>query len=194
MFCARPGAIWSGHNGDVACDHFHRCKEDVALMKQLGVKACRLSVAWPRVLSDGAGRANSSGMDFYNRLVDELLSAGIEPWITLFHWDFPHELYCRGGWLNCESADWFADYAAVVGKALGDRVTQWMTINEPECVAVLGHQAGIQAPGDKLAPNEVVYVMRHLLLAHGRGAQALRASTAEAPKVCIPTTLPIVPT
>ncbi len=183
MFCARPGAIWMGHNAAVACDHWHRHKEDVALMKQLGMKAYRLSIAWPRVIPDGTGAVNAKALDFYSRLVDDLLAAGIEPWVTLFHWDFPYDLYCRGGWLNRDVAEWFAEYSAVVARRLGDRVTKWMTINEPECVSVLGHQIGIQAPGDKLAPNEVVRVMHHLLLSHGRSVQAVRANAKSKPSV-----------
>jgi beta-glucosidase len=112
MLAQKPGAIWNGHTGDVACDHYHRFREDVALMKEVGLRAYRLSVSWPRVLPDGTGRVNEAGLAFYDRLVDALLEAGIEPWITLFHWDFPLALYHRGGWLNRDSADWFAEYTS----------------------------------------------------------------------------------
>jgi beta-glucosidase len=121
MLCRKPGAIWNGQTGDVACDHYHRYKEDVAIMKQIGVQAYRLSVAWPRVIPNGTGAVNAKGLDFYDKLVDELLRAKIQPFVTLFHWDFPYELYVRGGWLNRDSADWFADYTRVVVDRLSDR-------------------------------------------------------------------------
>ena len=119
-FCRKPGAVWMGQTGEVACDHYHRYAEDIALMKALGAKAYRLSISWPRVLPAGTGAPNEKGLDFYDRLVDGLLAAGIAPYITLFHWDYPYELYCRGGWLNPYSSDWFADYTSLVVKqALG---------------------------------------------------------------------------
>src|SRR5689334_8697753 len=109
MFCRKPGAIWRNQNSDVACDHYHRFRDDVALMKDLGLKAYRLSISWPRILPAGVGAVNPKGLAFYDQLIDELLKAGITPYVTLFHWDFPYELYLRGGWLNPDSADWFAD-------------------------------------------------------------------------------------
>jgi beta-glucosidase len=179
MLCRKDGAVWQGQTGDVACDHYHRCAEDVALMQEIGLRGYRLSISWSRVLPEGRGRLNSKGLDFYQRLVDALLKAGVEPWVTLFHWDFPYELYCRGGWLSPDSPAWFADYAAVVVEALSDRVTHWMTQNEPQCYIGLGHQAGVHAPGDRLGLTEVLRAAHHSLLAHGRGVQAIRAASKQ---------------
>ncbi len=175
--CRRPGAIWNGQTGNVACDHYHRWREDVALMKRVGLKAYRFSISWPRVMPEGIGRVNPKGLAFYDRLVDGLLAAGIAPYVTLFHWDYPQELYDRGGWLNRESADWFAAYAAVIAAKLGDRVGHWMTLNEPQCFVGLGHFDGRHAPGDKWNWAEVLRVGHHALLAHGRGVQAIRAAS-----------------
>ncbi|MCX6030616.1 MAG: GH1 family beta-glucosidase [Chloroflexi bacterium] len=175
MFCRKEGAIWNGQSGEVACDHYHRYREDVALMKELGLQAYRLSISWPRVLPHGTGAVNPKGLDFYDRLVDELLAAGIEPWVTLFHWDHPYDLYCRGGWLNPYSSDWFADYTAVVADALSDRVTHWMTHNEPACFIGLGLQDGRHAPGDKLGFGQVLWATHNALLGHGKAVQTLRA-------------------
>jgi len=177
LLCRRPGAVWSGHTGDVACDHYHRYREDAALMASLGLKAYRLSVSWPRVLPAGRGHVNPKGLGFYDRLVDELLARGIAPWVTLFHWDYPYELYCRGGWLNPDSPAWFSDYARVVVRALGDRVRHWMTQNEPQCYIGLGHQAGIPAPGLKLGMPDLLRATHHSLLAHGLAVKAIRASS-----------------
>jgi beta-glucosidase len=174
MFCRKDGAIFSGHNGDVACDHYHRWRQDVALMKEMGLKAYRLSISWPRVLPDGVGLVNEKGLAFYDQLIDALLEAGITPFVTLFHWDYPYELYCRGGWLNADSPQWFAQYTKVIAERLGDRVKHWITLNEPQCFLHLGHRDGIQAPGLKLAWMDVLRAMHHTLLAHGRAVEALR--------------------
>ena len=179
MLCRKPGAVYNGHTGDVACDHYHRYPEDVAILKGMGVKGYRLSVSWPRVLPAGTGAANEKGLAFYDRLVDALLEAGITPWVTLFHWDFPLELYYRGGWLNRDSAEWFADYATLIGKRLGDRVTNWMTLNEPQVYINAGHLEGRHAPGDQLALHEVLRASHNTLRAHGRGVQALRAASPQ---------------
>ena len=175
MQCRRPGAIWSGHTGDVACDHYHRYREDVALMRQVGLHAYRLSISWPRVMPDGRGIVNEQGLAFYDALIDSLLDAGITPYVTLFHWDYPYELYCKGGWLNRDSADWFADYTRVVIDRLSDRVTHWITQNEPQCFVWLGHSTGMHAPGDKLDFPEVLRIAHHTLLAHGMSVQVIRA-------------------
>ncbi len=114
-FCKQPGRVFEGHTGDVACDHYHRFKEDVAIMKDIGLKAYRFSVSWPRLLPSGTGTVNQKGVDFYNRLIDCLLNAGVQPFLTLFHWDYPQDLWDRGGWLNPDSSNWFADYAALIG-------------------------------------------------------------------------------
>jgi beta-glucosidase len=170
-----PGRIFEGHTGDVACDHYHRWEEDVAVMKEIGLQAYRLSLAWPRIMPTGTGATNETGLEFYDRLIDGLLAAGITPWVTLYHWDLPLALQRRGGFLNREMADWFGDYAAIVADRLGDRVKHWMTFNEPPCIVGLGYQEGGHAPGYKLPYSECLRAAHHLLLAHGRGVQALRA-------------------
>jgi beta-glucosidase len=175
MFTRKPGAIWKDQHADVSCDHYHRYKEDVALMKAMGLQAYRLSVSWPRVLPEGTGAVNAKGLDFYDRLIDELLAAGITPWVTLYHWDLPLALYRRGGWLNREVTGWFADYATLVGKRLGDRVKRFMPLNEPQVFLGAGLIQGRHAPGDKLRFAEFLHAVHNTLLAHGRAVQALRA-------------------
>lgn len=175
MFCRKPGAVFNGHTGDVACDHYHRYQEDVTIMKEIGLKAYRLSVSWPRIIPDGSGTVNPKGLDFYHRLVDALLAADITPYITLFHWDYPYELYCRGGWLNPQSPEWFADYTKVVIEALSDRVNHWITFNEPHCFVGLGHLHGDHAPGDKLGIAQALRIAHHVLLSHGKAVQTIRA-------------------
>lgn len=175
MFCRRGDRVWLGQTGDVACDHFHRYQEDVGLMQSLGVQAYRMSVSWPRVMPKGRGEVNLAGLDFYDRLVDALLAAGIDPWVTLYHWDLPYALYCEGGWLNREIAAWFADYAAVVVDRLSDRVTHWITLNEPQVFIGLGLETGRHAPGDKLGLAEVLRAGHNALLAHGMAVQQIRA-------------------
>ncbi|HKL85931.1 MAG TPA: family 1 glycosylhydrolase, partial [Treponemataceae bacterium] len=137
-FSATPGKTFNGDTGAIACDHYNRYKEDVALMKEIGLKAYRFSIAWPRVLPDGRGSVNKAGLDFYSRLVDELLEAGITPWATLYHWDMPQQIYLEGGWLNRSTGDAFSEYSRVMAECLGDRVTDWMTFNEPQCFLGLG--------------------------------------------------------
>ena len=176
MMCRNPGRIWEGQTGEIACDHYHRYKEDVSLMKAIGLKAYRLSLSWPRIMPAGTGAVNEKGLEFYDKLVDELLAAGIEPWVTLFHWDLPYELYCRGHWLNPDMPNWFADYTRVVVDKLSDRVTNWMTLNEPQCFIGLALQLGMHAPGDRLALPEVLRAGHHTLLSHGRAVQVIRAS------------------
>jgi len=175
VFSRKPGAVFEGHTGDVACDHYHRYKEDVALMKTLGAKAYRFSVSWTRVLPEGAGAPNPKGFDFYNRLLDELGKVGIQPLCTLFHWDFPQALYTRGGWLNRDVAGWFADYAALVASKLGDRVKHWLTQNEPQCFIGLGMRDGVHAPGDRLKDPQYLTAAHNSMRAHGKAVQALRA-------------------
>lgn len=179
----RPGGIFSGHTGDVACDHYHRFRDDVALMKRIGLRAYRFSVSWPRVMPEGTGRVNDPGLAFYDRLVDALLEAGIEPWVTLFHWDYPQELFCRGGWLNRESPDWFADYAHVVVDRLSDRVNRWITINEPQIFLGPDHGDSIGAPSLRPTTHERLRTAHHALMAHGRAAQVVRARARKAPSI-----------
>ena len=174
-FSHTPGKIAQGDTGDVACDHYHRSQEDIALMRSLGVKAYRFSTSWPRVLPNGRGPLNSRGLDFYDRLVDSLLAADIEPFLTLYHWDMPQTLYETGGWLNRDVCYAFADYAALMVKRLGDRVRNWTTFNEPAVVAFAGYMWGEHAPGLN-DPKAAYQVAHHLLVAHGLAVQALRAA------------------
>jgi beta-glucosidase len=174
-FSRRPGAISTGETGDVACDHYHRWPEDVALMGRLGLDAYRLSVSWPRVLPQGTGAANEAGLAFYDRLVDALLERGIRPFVTLYHWDLPQALQERGGWTWPGVVDAFARYADLAARRLGDRVTDWMTLNEPEVVAFAGHASGLHAPGIRDA-RLAIAASHHLLLAHRAAADAIRAA------------------
>ena len=176
-FCAEPGRVKDGDTGDVACDHYHRWPEDVGLMRDLGVDTYRFSVAWPRVQPTGSGAVNEAGLAFYDRLVDGLLEAGVRPCPTLFHWDTPQALEDAGGWLSRETALRFADYAAVVGERLADRVEMWATVNEPVVVTLYGYALGMHAPGRTLM-YDALPVAHHLLLGHGLAAQALRAAGA----------------
>lgn len=173
-FSHTPGRVNEGDTGDVACDHYRRMPDDVALMQQLGLQAYRFSVAWSRVLPEGRGRANPAGLGFYDRLVDALCEAGIAPLLTLHHWDWPAALDDRGGWLNPDSVGWFADYAQVVARALGDRVASWATFNEPWVITDGGYLYGTLAPGHRSA-YEAAIAARHLMVAHGAGVQVLRA-------------------
>ncbi|MBN1541328.1 beta-glucosidase [candidate division KSB1 bacterium] len=183
MMSRWPGRTWENNSGDVSCDHYHRYEQDVALMAQIGLQAYRLSICWPRVLPQGIGKINEKGIDFYDRLVDSLLAHRIQPWVTLFHWDYPYELFCRGGWLNPESPDWFAEYARVIADRLSDRVTHWMTQNEPQCFIGLGHQDGYHAPGLKLDFPEILLATHHALLAHGKAVQVLRSRAKSTPTI-----------
>jgi beta-glucosidase len=173
-FAARPGAIEDKSNGDVACDHYVRWQADITLMKELGVRAYRFSVAWPRVLPAGRGPVNLKGLDFYSRLVDGLLEAGIEPFLTLFHWDLPQVLEEAGGWPVRATAEAFVEYAEAVTRRLGDRVKRWITHNEPWCSSMLGYHTGRHAPGRRSLP-EALAASHHLLLSHGWAVAAIRA-------------------
>jgi beta-glucosidase len=177
-FSHTPGRTSGGDTGDVAVDHYRRMPDDVRLMSGLGLTAYRFSVAWPRVQPAGRGPANPAGLDFYRRLADELLAKGIEPWVTLYHWDLPQELEDAGGWPARETAERFAEYAGLVVDALGDRVRHWTTLNEPFCAALLGYAAGVHAPGRR-EPAAALAAVHHLLLGHGLAVQALRAGGAE---------------
>ncbi|MFD7018046.1 GH1 family beta-glucosidase [Streptomyces sp. NPDC059928] len=174
-FSHTPGKVADGDTGDVAVDHYHRWREDVALMAELGVTSYRFSVSWSRVQPTGRGPAVQLGLDFYRRLVDELLDHGIAPALTLYHWDLPQELEDAGGWPARDTASRFADYAALVGAALGDRVERWITLNEPWCSAFLGYASGVHAPG-RTDPAASLRAAHHLNLAHGRATSALRSA------------------
>ncbi|MFI7428331.1 GH1 family beta-glucosidase [Micromonospora sp. NPDC049836] len=177
-FSRTPGKVFAGHTGDVACDHYHRYAEDVALMADLGLRAYRFSVAWPRVRPAGTGPDNPPGLDFYDRLTDALLARGIDPIVTLYHWDLPQALADRGGWTVRETAEQFAEYALAVHGRLGDRVRTWTTLNEPWCSAYLGYGNGVHAPGGQDA-GAAFRAVHHLLLGHGLAARALRAAGAQ---------------
>jgi beta-glucosidase len=172
-FTHRPYRIFNGDTGDVACDHYHRMPEDVGLMKELGLKTYRFSISWPRVLPEGRGRVNQKGIDFYERLVDKLLAAGIVPNATLNHWDLPQVLQEQGGWPNRDSVEWFGDYARLMFERLGDRVALWATHNEPWVVAFIGYALGDFAPG--IADySQAFQAVHHLLLGHGKAVQVFR--------------------
>ncbi|MFO7655093.1 MAG: GH1 family beta-glucosidase [Candidatus Krumholzibacteriia bacterium] len=172
-FAAGPGTIGDGSSPSVACDHYHRRRDDVGLMAWLGLDTYRFSIAWPRVVPDGIGAVSADGLDFYDALVDDLLGAGIEPFPTLYHWDLPQALQDRGGWASRDTAEAFVDYCVAVTRRLGDRVRHWTTHNEPWCVATLGHEEGQHAPGHR-DPAEALRVAHHLLLSHGWAAGAIR--------------------
>ena len=175
-FTHTPGKILDGSTGDVACDHYHRWREDVALMKNLGMQAYRFSVAWPRILPGGRGAVNQAGLDFYRRLVDELLEAGITPFVTLYHWDLPQVLQDAGGWPARATAEAFVEYADVVSRALGDQVKHWITHNEPWCISILSHQIGEHAPGWHDWPAALA-AGHHVLLSHGLAVPVIRANS-----------------
>jgi beta-glucosidase len=178
-FSHTPGKTANGDTGDVACDHYHRWREDVALMRELGMQGYRFSVAWPRVVPGGTGQVNARGLDFYDRLVDELLAANITPYVTLYHWDLPQVLQDRGGWANRDIVPAFVDYADAVVRRLGDRVKQWITHNEPWVVSFLGNYTGDHAPGVRDLPT-ALQVAHHLLLSHGHVVPVVRAGSAGA--------------
>lgn len=173
-FAHTPGMTLNGDTGDVACDHYRRWKDDVALMKRLGLQAYRFSVSWSRILPDGTGRVNQAGLDFYSRLVDELLANNIEPLLTLYHWDMPAALDDRGGWLNRDCADWFAEYGQVMYRALDGRVKKWVTLNEPWVITDGGYLHGALAPGHR-SRFEAPIASHNLMRAHGAAVQAYRA-------------------
>lgn len=178
-FSHTPGKIENGDTGDIACDHYHRWQEDVRLMKALNLKAYRFSISWTRILPKGYGQVNQPGLDFYNRLVDHLLEAGIEPFITLYHWDLPQHLQDNGGWSARMIVDIFTEYADVVSRALGDRVKNWITLNEPQVSAFVGYADGRHAPGH-ISLQEAIDASHHLLLSHGRAVPILRANSSGA--------------
>jgi beta-glucosidase len=177
-FSRTPGKVHAGHTGDVACDHYHRYRDDVALMAELGLASYRFSVAWPRIQPDGTGPVEVRGLDFYDRLTDELIGRGIDPVVTLYHWDLPQTLQDRGGWTVRETAEAFAEYAQIVHARLGDRVRTWTTLNEPWCSAYLGYASGRHAPGIA-DPAAAFRAVHHLLLGHGMAARALRSAGAQ---------------
>jgi beta-glucosidase len=183
-FSHTPGKVIGDANGDIAVDHYHRFRDDVALMAELGLNSYRFSVSWPRVQPTGRGAALQRGLDFYRRLVDELLTHGIKPVVTLYHWDLPQELENAGGWPERDTAYRFADYAALVGEALGDRVEQWITINEPWCGAFLGYSSGVHAPG-RTDPEASLRAAHHFNLGHGMATSALRGTMPSLNRIAV---------
>ncbi len=191
-FTHTPGTIQDGSTGDVACDHYHRWAEDIALMKELGLKAYRFSISWPRILPSGRGKVNQAGLDFYSHLVDELLEAGIEPFPTLYHWDLPQGLQDEGGWAARSTAEAFVEYADIVSRHLGDRVKHWITHNEPWAASIMGYQNGSHAPGLRDYPTSL-RVSHHLLLSHGWAVPALRRNSPAAEVGITLVLFPLVP-
>lgn len=183
-FSHTKGKIVNDENGDVAADHYHRWKEDIALMSELGIKAYRFSTAWPRILPEGVGRVNKKGLDFYDRIVDELLKRKIEPYVCLYHWDLPQPLQDKGGWPNREIVNHFAEYARVVAGRLGDRVNVWFTHNEPWVASFVGYFLGEHAPGKKDI-GAAVRSLHHLLLSHGLAAEVIRSEVKHPVKIGI---------
>ena len=176
-FCSKPGAVRNGENGAIACDHYHRYREDVALMRDLGLAAYRFSIAWPRIMPEGSGAVNQAGLDFYDRLVDELLANGIQPFVTLYHWDLPQALEDKGGWTSRDTAEAFAKYTEAVVRRLGDRVKNWITHNEPWVAAWVGYGWGRHAPGQV---GDAIPACHHLLLSHGLAVPIIRRECPDA--------------
>ncbi len=177
-FSHTPGKIVDGSTGDVACDHYHRWSDDIKLMQEIGIRSYRLSIAWPRVMSSGSGAINQQGLDFYARVIEGLLEAGIKPVVTLYHWDLPQTLQNRGGWPARATAEAFANYADMMVRRLGDRVQRWITHNEPWCTSILGHYLGEHAPGDRDMVKALA-AAHHVLLSHGLATQAIRATNSK---------------
>ena len=179
VFCETEGKVANKDTGDPACDHYRRMPQDVVLMQELGLQAYRFSIAWPRIIPTGTGETNAAGLDFYDRLVDQLLAAEIKPVVTLYHWDLPQVLEDLGGWQSRDISGWFADYTDVVTKALGDRVQHWTTLNEPWCSSILSYSLGHHAPGH-YSEEEGLVAAHHLMLAHGTAVPIIRANATDA--------------
>ena len=183
VYSAFKGNTKYNETGNVADDHYHRVDEDIAIMKEIGIKAYRFSINWTRVLPDGIGRVNEKGLAFYSDLVDKLIAAGIEPLVTLYHWDYPYELHKKGAWLNNESSDWFLEYTKVVVDALSDRVSYWITINEPQCVLGCGFYGGYHAPFEHAQTRDLLIMGKNILLSHGKAANYIRNNAKKEPKI-----------
>lgn len=183
VFSHEAGNVQCGHTGDIACDHYHKFKEDIALMRKLGIKAYRFSISWSRIFPDGIGKVNEKGVRFYSELIDELLANNIEPYVTLFHWDYPYELYKKGGWLNNDSIKWFANYAAKISEFYSDRVKYFITFNEPQCFIGGGYLSGVHAPGLKVSYKDIFQMCHNVLKAHGAAVIALRENAKQPLKI-----------
>lgn len=183
IFCKDGGHIYENQTGDVACDQYHRYKEDVQIMKEMGMKAYRFSLSWARIMPEGTGAVNEKGLKYYDNLINELLDNGIEPFVTLYHWDLPYALHLQGGWMNPNSPSWFYEYAKVVAEHFSDRVKNFFTINEPQCIVGLGYQTGEHAPGLKVGPSDYFRIWHNVLKAHGRAVEALREFSKQPVKI-----------
>ena len=172
--------VFERQTGNIACDHYDRYEKDVEIMKEIGLKAYRLSFSWPRILPEGTGRTNQKGLDFYDRLIECLLENNIEPFVTLFHWDYPWELFLKGGWMNPDSPKWFEEYAHLVAERFVDRIKYWITLNEPQCFIVLGHLDGSHAPALKLPLRAIFMAMHNSFLAHGLAVRAIKSVDSKA--------------
>lgn len=192
-FCHRGGKIEDNSTGDIACDHYHRYKEDVKLMAELGLKAYRFSIAWTRILPDGTGKINEKGLEFYSNLVDELLKYNITPYVTLYHWDLPYCLQLKGGWTNPESPLWFEDYTKVIVKCFGERVKNYITFNEPSVFMGCGCSQGAHAPGYQLSTRDLLHMGHNIHLAHGRAVKVIRELTPSAEVGITLASLPAIP-
>lgn len=188
------GKVLGNMNGSIACDHYHKYKEDIKLLKKLGIKNYRFSISWARIFPNGTGKVNQQGADFYKNLVDELIAADITPWVTLFHWDLPNNLYEKGGYLNSEISDWFSEYAAKVVEILGEKAINYIIMNEPQCIVEDGHFSGVQAPFLKLSRKETFTVAHNLLLCIGKAEKAMRKAAKHKLNIGIaPCFTPIMP-
>lgn len=185
VFCKEDGNIYESQNGDIACDQYHRYKEDVKLMKEMGLKAYRFSISWSRLIPAGIGEINEKGIEYYNNLIDELIANDIEPYVSLYHWDLPYALHLKGGWLNPEITEWFYEYAKLVAERFSDRVTNFFTINEPQCVISCGYYSGNMAPGLKVGKKDYLQAWHNILKAHGRAVQAIRKYSVQPVKIGI---------
>lgn len=192
-FSHTKGKVFGGHTGDVACDHYHLFKQDVALLKALGIPNYRFSICWPRLLPEGKGAVNQKGLDFYDRLIDALLLQGIRPFMTLFHWEYPLSLARLGGWENPDSPQWFTDYAALCARHFGDRVKDFIPLNEPQCFIGLGYGSGEHAPGRREPASVTVPMSHHVLKANGLACRALKETVPGARIGYAPTSTPVMP-
>ena len=192
-FCHRGGKIEDNSNGDIACDHYHRYKEDVKLMADMGLKAYRFSIAWTRILPDGTGKVNEKGLEFYSNLVDELLKYNITPFVTLYHWDLPYCLQLKGGWTNPDSPLWFEEYTTAIVKKLGDRVKHFITFNEPSVFMGCGCFLGVHAPGYQLSTRDLLHMGHNIHLAHGRAVKVIRSLDSDAKVGITLATMPAIP-
>lgn len=183
VYSHMEGRVRHGENGDTACDSYHRWKEDIEILKKIGLKNYRFSISWTRIFPDGTGKVNEKGLRFYSDFVDELLKNGITPYVTLFHWDYPYELYKKGGWLNDDSPEWFLKYTKTVVDCLSDRVKNWFTINEPQCFIGLGFHTGAHAPFLSMTVKDQISMSRNVMLAHGLAAKYIRDNAKQPPRI-----------